>query len=75
MLQVRCNKHNVHHHEQKLHGEIVEQNGDKEFEQILLGEQLLAMTLGRQQIAKFHQNLQPLRPGDLKQGSARDDSL
>jgi hypothetical protein len=53
----------------------VEQNGDKEFEQILLGEQLLAMTLGHQRIAKFHQNLQPLRPGDLKQGSARDDSL
>jgi hypothetical protein len=75
MLQVPCNKHNVHHHEQKLPDGIVEQNGDKEFEQILLGEQLLAMKLGHQRIAKFHQNLQPLRPGDLKQGSAREDSL
>jgi hypothetical protein len=72
-LQVLRSKHNDHHHVQKLLDVTVELNGDKEYEQILLGAQLLAMKLDRQQIAKFRQNLQPSQLGDLRQGSARDD--
>jgi hypothetical protein len=35
MLQVLRSKHNDHHLEQRLHGEIMEQSGEKECEQIL----------------------------------------
>jgi hypothetical protein len=35
MLQVLRSKHNDHHHEQRLHGEIKELNGDMESAQIL----------------------------------------
>jgi hypothetical protein len=52
-------KHNDHHLEQRLLDETVAQSGDKEYEQILLGEQLLARKLDRQQIVKSRQNLQP----------------
>jgi hypothetical protein len=72
-LQVLRSKRNDHHRVQKLLDVTVELNGDKEYEQILLGAQLLAMKLDRQQIAKFRQNLQPSQLGDLRQGSARDD--
>jgi hypothetical protein len=73
MLQVLRNRHNDHHREQILHGVKEELNDDKEFEQTLLSAQLLAMKLGHLQIAKFHQNLQPLQLGDSRPGSARDD--
>jgi len=63
------------HHEQKLLYAIVGLNDDKEFEQILLDEQQLAMKLGPQQIVKFRQSLQSSPLGDLRQGSVRDDLL
>jgi hypothetical protein len=75
MLQVLRSKHNDHHHEQKWPDEIAEQSGDKEYEQILLGAQLLAMKLDRLQIVEFRQSLQPSQLGDLRQGSARDALL
>jgi hypothetical protein len=71
-LQVLRSKHNDHHLEQRLHVEKVGLSGDMEFEQILLGAQLLARKLGHQQIVKSPQNLQPSQLGDLRQGSARD---
>jgi hypothetical protein len=74
-LLVLCNKHIAHHREQKLLDETAELNVDKEFEQILLVVQQLAMKPDRQQIVIFRQNLQPLQLGDLRQGSARDDLL
>jgi hypothetical protein len=75
MSQVLHSKHIDRHHEQKSLDETAEQSGDKEFEQILLTEQLLAKKPDRQRIVKFRQNLQPLQLGDLRQGSARDDLL
>jgi hypothetical protein len=74
-LQVLRSKHNDHRHEQRLRDETVAQSDDKEFEQILLGAQLQAKKLGRQQIVELRQNLQPSQLGDLGQGSARDALL
>jgi hypothetical protein len=73
MLLVLNSKHNVHHREQRLHGETVELSDGMEFEQILSDELLKAMKLAHLQNVKPRQSLQPLQLGDLRQGSARDD--